>query len=72
MPAIDQVTINLPSGDLPLQVQIYDIAGRQYSALYKIQNNTIQIDTHDLPAGIWLAIMKHTYGTNTTRFIIQR
>jgi hypothetical protein len=72
IPAIDQVIINFPSGDLPMQTEVYDIVGRQYFPPYKIFNSSIQIDTHDLPAGIWLAIVQHTYGTNTTRFIIQK
>ncbi len=71
-PANDHVTIALPEGSMISQVNICDIVGRQYPALYKIQNNIVVLDTRELPPGIWLALVKHIYGTNTTRFILQK
>ena len=72
VPANTHVTINLPDGFTPIEVHLCDMVGRQYSAPYQFINNAVLIDTHELPTGIWLAIIRHTFGTNTSRFIIQK
>jgi len=72
VPANSHITINLPNGFVPIEMHLCDMVGRQYNTPYQFLNNSVLIDTRQLPPGIWLAVVKHIYGTNTTRFIIQK
>ena len=71
-PAIDHIRISLPEGVVIMQTEVYDIQGRKYSIPYKMENNAVVLNTQELRTGIWLAVIKHNYGINITRFVLQK
>ncbi|MEI8133542.1 MAG: T9SS type A sorting domain-containing protein [bacterium] len=68
-PALEEANLHLFNSMVVRFVEFYDLLGIQYFPDYKVANNILTIDTHDLPTGSFIVRVAYQ---NTTRDEIRK
>jgi hypothetical protein len=71
-PCVNSVVITCFPRPSIQKVELFDFLGRQFDVPTSIESNSITLNTKELHSGVWVALISHSGGYSTARFIVQK